>query len=280
MRRLSKLIILVLFLSLSFYRGLRVNYSYAEIPRLISYQGRLTDVNGASLNGSYNLTFRIYDSGTAGNLLWEETQTGVVIQKGVFSVLLGSVTNLNLAFDKAYFLEVKVNNEVLSPRQQITSSGYAIRAETAEKALTAQQAQNATSAEKATTADGIRGSENIFVGSGNVGIGTANPESKLDVQGGTIRFKGIRIEYITGSNSNCPTGTGGIIVRKWASQTNSCNPNSGSGPTCCTTSAGWFVNPPTCEYAVVSCNQYGEDCNWKSGIFAVNQWTEAICMGN
>jgi len=101
----------------------------AEVPHLINYQGRLTDTGGIPLNGSYNLTFRIYDAETAGNLLWEETQTGVVINKGIFAVLLGSVTNLNLAFDKPYFLEIKVGNEVMSPRQRIASTGYAIRAE-------------------------------------------------------------------------------------------------------------------------------------------------------
>jgi hypothetical protein len=109
------------------------SFVYAEVPHLINYQGRFTDTAGAPLNGSYNLTFRIYDAETAGNLLWEETQTGIVINKGIFAVLLGSVTNLNLTFDKPYFLEIKVGNEVMSPRQRITSAGYAIRAENAEK---------------------------------------------------------------------------------------------------------------------------------------------------
>jgi len=104
-------------------------YVLAEVPHLINYQGRLTDTGGVPLNGSYNLTFRIYDAETAGNLLWEETQTGIVINKGIFAVLLGSVANLNLAFDKPYFLEIKVGNEVMSPRQRMASGAYALRAE-------------------------------------------------------------------------------------------------------------------------------------------------------
>ena len=108
--------------------------SYAAVPHLINYQGRLTNPSGVPLEGSYSLTFRIYDAETAGNLLWEETQNNVVIQKGIFSILLGSVTNLNLAFDKPYFLEIKVGEEVMSPRQRIASTGYAIKAENAEKA--------------------------------------------------------------------------------------------------------------------------------------------------
>ena len=112
------------------------SFVYAAVPHLINYQGRLTDSSGAPLNGSYELAFRIYDAQAAGNLLWEEIQSGVIIQKGIFSILLGSVTNLNIPFDKPYWLEIKVGNEVMSPRQQITSAGYAMRAEEAEDANT------------------------------------------------------------------------------------------------------------------------------------------------
>ncbi|GEM_PF-5549088 len=104
----------------------------AAVPHLINYQGKVTDTSGNPLNGSYDLTFRIYDAETAGNMLWQETQTGVVVDKGLFGILLGSATALNIPFDKAYFLEIKVGTEVMSPRQRITSAGYAIRAEVAE----------------------------------------------------------------------------------------------------------------------------------------------------
>jgi hypothetical protein len=107
--------------------------TFAAVPHLFNYQGRLTDKSGKPLEGSYSLTFRIYDHETAGNLLWEEAHQGVVIQKGVFSVLLGSVNNLNLAFDTQYYLEIKVGTEVMSPRQLIAGSAYAIKAETAEQ---------------------------------------------------------------------------------------------------------------------------------------------------
>ena len=105
---------------------------YADIPRLISYQGRLLNTQGQPLTGAYDVTFRIYDAQTAGNLLWQETHAGVVVDKGIFSAVLGSVSALNIAFDKSYFLEIKVGDEVMSPRQQITSAGYAIRAEMAQ----------------------------------------------------------------------------------------------------------------------------------------------------
>ena len=109
--------------------------SYAEIPHLINYQGKLSDKDDNPLEGAYDITFRVYDALTGGNLLWEEVHTGITIQKGIFSVILGSVTNLDLSFDAPYFLEIKVGAEVMSPRQKITSVGYAIRAETADTAV-------------------------------------------------------------------------------------------------------------------------------------------------
>lgn len=141
MKKLTHLILLISLLIPITYHLQPMTYTYAAVPHLINYQGRLTDKDAKPLEGVYTLTFRIYDAENAGNLLWQETHSGVVIQKGIFNILLGSVTNLTLPFDKPYFLEIKVGDEVMSPRQTITSAGYAMRSETSENAL---QAQNAT----------------------------------------------------------------------------------------------------------------------------------------
>lgn len=139
-KRLFCSLVMVIMCIFSSFVPLPSSLVYATVPHLINYQGRLTDTSGSPLNGSYALTFRIYDAETAGNLLWEENQTGVLVQKGIFNIMLGSVTNLNLTFDKPYFLEIKVGGEVMTPRQRMTSAGYAIKAE---KTETADQAQNA-----------------------------------------------------------------------------------------------------------------------------------------
>lgn len=109
--------------------------SFAEVPHLINYQAKLTDSGGNPLEGAYDIAFRIYDDETAGELLWEEVQEGVVLQKGIFSTLLGSVTELNLSFDAPYWLAIKVGSDSeMTPRQQIASSAYTFNAATAEAA--------------------------------------------------------------------------------------------------------------------------------------------------
>jgi hypothetical protein len=76
--------------------------SSAEIPHIINYQGKATDAQGAPLNGAYNLTFRIYNHATAGDLLWSETHSNLTIVNGIFSVHLGDITPLTLPFDAPY----------------------------------------------------------------------------------------------------------------------------------------------------------------------------------
>jgi hypothetical protein len=108
----------------------------AEIPKLINYQGMLTDAGGTPLNGPQNLIFRIYDDTTGGGTLqWSETRNGVPVDHGLFNVVLGQSAALNLAFDKSYWLEVEVQGEIM-PRIRITSVGYAYRSSIADSALT------------------------------------------------------------------------------------------------------------------------------------------------
>ncbi|MFH1777648.1 MAG: hypothetical protein ABH952_08860 [Candidatus Omnitrophota bacterium] len=105
----------------------------AAVPHLIRFQGKVTDKDGAPLNGAYNITFRIYDAASGGTLKWSETQSAIPVNNGIFTVLLGNVNSLDLPFDVPYWLSMEVNNDgEMAPRQQITSVGYAIHAETAD----------------------------------------------------------------------------------------------------------------------------------------------------
>ena len=106
----------------------------AQVPQLIRYQGTLVDTNNVPLEGSFNLTFRVYDAASGGTTLWTETQTAVPVSRGVFNVLLGQATALTLPFDKNYWLTTQVGSDAeMSPRQRLTSVPYAYRAKVAER---------------------------------------------------------------------------------------------------------------------------------------------------
>ncbi len=126
---MRKKIILILFIAFLIFS----TEVFAAVPHLVRYQGYLTDSGGTALNGSYNLTLRIYNAAVAGTLLWSETQTGIQVSGGNFTVLLGQVNPLNLAFDSDCWISIEVNSDgEMVPRQRITSVPTAYRAERAE----------------------------------------------------------------------------------------------------------------------------------------------------
>ncbi len=115
--------------------GVLCTTSYAEIPHQITYQGKLVDKNGNPIDQqTVSVTFRIYDSLTKPieQALWSETQS-VTPKKGMFSVMLGQTTPINLAFDVQYYLGLQVGTDSeMTPRLTLASAAYAIRAENAE----------------------------------------------------------------------------------------------------------------------------------------------------
>ncbi len=99
-------------------------------PDPISFQGNLSDQTGDPVpDGSYSMTFGIWDSETGGNLLWSETQA-VEVTGGAYNVSLGSVNPLGLdifgIINPEYLpaMEVTVEGEILSPRISIASTPY------------------------------------------------------------------------------------------------------------------------------------------------------------
>ena len=136
----------------------------SAVPNFISYQGRVVDAAGANVGAvtpvNRTVIFRIWDSPSstaAANLIYSEAQT-VTVSEGEFSVLVGQgVTNptetfgyseatkkladLGTAFTgSARYLSVTVaaaatiattDNEI-TPRQQIVSTAFAMRAKFAE----------------------------------------------------------------------------------------------------------------------------------------------------
>jgi len=119
---------------------LSLQFAFAQVPHKISFQAYLTDNNNAPIAaGSYEMTFRIYDASTDGNKLWEETQT-VNVDGSMVSTMLGSTVPL-IALNTPGFLEIQLKDEVLTPRQELGGSMFAIKAAKAVKAIKADTAK-------------------------------------------------------------------------------------------------------------------------------------------
>ena len=83
----------------------------------ISFQGRLTTPNNTALeDGTYSVSFALYDQSEQGSPLWSETQQ-VTTRDGVFSAQLGAITAMTtLPFDKDYYLGVTLDGQEMTPR--------------------------------------------------------------------------------------------------------------------------------------------------------------------
>ncbi len=136
-----------IFLSI-FFTGLCALYGQASL----GIQGSVQNSSGIPVNnGTYSMTFRLYETETGGTTIWSETQPSVAIIGGLYSISLGSVNPLTASFSKIYYLGVSVGTgDELIPRARLTSSPYAMS---------------------------LFGETNLFPAGGAVGVGTVNPRS-------------------------------------------------------------------------------------------------------
>jgi hypothetical protein len=134
--------------------------SAQTVPSGMTYQGRLTDASSAPVpDGSgYEIEVRLWSASTGGTLLWGSRCTGVPLKSGAFNLILGSggtpiagatTTDLKAVFStptvyigltttkSASGAAISSPIEIL-PRQQIFSTPYAFRAETATTAVLVQ----------------------------------------------------------------------------------------------------------------------------------------------
>ncbi|MCX7936868.1 MAG: hypothetical protein N2971_04100, partial [Chlorobi bacterium] len=106
----------------------------AQVPRVMSFQGILTDGQGRLLpDGEYMLTVRLYERVDATEPIYVEQHRAVAVH-GIVNLLIGSVEPLpwRIAFDRVYYVGISVNgSEELRPRTMLTAVPYALRAETA-----------------------------------------------------------------------------------------------------------------------------------------------------
>ena len=115
---------------------------YAAIPRVINYQGKLTDKDDNPLSGNFLVTFRFYDVEKAGQAMWEEGHI-LNIKNGVFSVSMGSVKPLEIDFNKDLWLGMEVASDgEMTPRIKLASSAYALNAKSIDMISSSQLLRN------------------------------------------------------------------------------------------------------------------------------------------
>ncbi|MBI2844639.1 MAG: tail fiber domain-containing protein [Armatimonadetes bacterium] len=121
------------------------------VPRVLDYQGRLTNSSGVPLpDGSYQVQFKLFPVETGGTPLWIETKI-VQVAGGLFATTLGYDVPLEASiFDGSLYLEIVVEGTTLSPRRQMVSSPFALRAGTVDDGAitTAKIADNSISGAK------------------------------------------------------------------------------------------------------------------------------------
>ena len=161
---------------------LSVSPCWAEIPHMINYQGMLTESDGTTpvQDDQYNLRFKIYGSLSGNDSLWWENHTNVDVTNGLFNVILGGTSSLDLPFDTDYWLGITVGTDPeLSPRIRLTSVGYAYRALVADSAEVAGSGGDGENSGWLDIGTVVRLQNNMD----SVGIGTALPAEKLHVVG-------------------------------------------------------------------------------------------------
>jgi hypothetical protein len=110
------------------------------IPTAFSYQGTLRDANGNLVNGTVNLSLRLYGVVTGGTPLYTEDFTNVNVRSGLFTVIVGDAKVLPASVFNTFplYLGIKVNNDAeMLPRQRLHPVPYAMQATSAQNAATA-----------------------------------------------------------------------------------------------------------------------------------------------
>ncbi len=96
-------------------------------PMLLSHQGRLTSSGGTPVpDGTYTMTFSLYDSPIAGTPLWSSSARQVTVTDGLYTYVLGDTVALDYSLfnrDSGLWLGTQVGvDPELTPRILLTGS--------------------------------------------------------------------------------------------------------------------------------------------------------------
>ncbi|MFP2904283.1 hypothetical protein ACLESD_04255 [Pyxidicoccus sp. 3LFB2] len=107
-----------------------------DVPRTLSFQGRLVRADGTPESTPQDLTFSLYATASGGSPLWQERHPAVTVTNGYYAVVLGSALPLRyeLAEGSALYLGVALTGQSeLTPRLQMASVPFALRAQDSQR---------------------------------------------------------------------------------------------------------------------------------------------------
>lgn len=120
-----KKILFSLFTALTFF----ALPAFADVPNEINYQGRLREY-GQPITGNRTMSFKIYAISSGGVPVWSSGDVVVAVTTGTFSYAM-SPTGVDWRW-KDFWIETTVSGKILSPREKIAASVYALHSRTAE----------------------------------------------------------------------------------------------------------------------------------------------------
>jgi len=189
-------IVMVLALSLVIVcAGVATGEESRQVPPTVWYQGFLADVStGEPISGTVDIVARLYTLPVGGAVVsGPETHAGTTVTEGWFNIELGSIVSLPDFDGPGYFLDLRVDGEVMSQRMKLGSVPAAFQAAHADSA----------------SAGGVGGSlwqqagGDVYRLTGAVGIGLASPTEDLHIKNDQNGTTGIKIENTdTGSLSS------------------------------------------------------------------------------
>jgi len=162
----------------------------------ITYQGRLA-LNGLAVNEDCEIVFSLYDAAIGGNLIAQVGSASlprvVNIRKGLFTQPLDFGASAFNGSER--WLEIAVRPagaggpySVLTPRQCVTPTPYALHALSGGDVSSLNQAYNkggpgaGRAIQTSAGPMSLEGPGGLYV-EGNIGVGVQNPATKLDVEG-------------------------------------------------------------------------------------------------
>ncbi|KKR27331.1 MAG: hypothetical protein UT57_C0009G0001 [Microgenomates group bacterium GW2011_GWC1_39_7] len=198
-------------------------------PRILSFQGRLTDQNDNPITTATDLRFQVYDDSSttgSGNLLWQEVIEVSPDQDGIFSELLGNgstctgqpltvqqtrcaIPSSVFTDNSALYLGISVENTAeLTPRQRLATVAYAANSESLQGMLPITDAAVTDNVNTILALDS----------SGNLTMDGATTPT-FQATGGQFKISGqpLLLTTNTGTSNNViidPDGIGKVDVRK------------------------------------------------------------------